>query len=257
MRISPLCYAVTGLGYVPPWSVNAGFVVGGHTTLVIDTGANALAAATIHGYATAARPANRLLVVNTEKHFDHIGGNGFFRNLAVDVTGHAGIARTQEEFLREQAEFNAAIPDPPRRARGEAAAFYAGTTLANPNHPVSADTNLDLGECTVRLVLTPGHTPTNLSVYVPGDEVLYCGDCLANLYHPNLDAGTLPDWREWLHSLDRIEELAPRAIVPGHGPVATGGDVPRLIESVRKVVESAIATAERQACSPPSRPAAG
>jgi glyoxylase-like metal-dependent hydrolase (beta-lactamase superfamily II) len=55
------------------------FVVGQHTTLVVDTGANALAAATIHGYATVARPGNRLVVIDTEKHFDHLGGNGYFR----------------------------------------------------------------------------------------------------------------------------------------------------------------------------------
>ena len=44
MRLSPRCFAVTGLAYIPPWSVNAGFVAGEHTTLVVDTGANALAA---------------------------------------------------------------------------------------------------------------------------------------------------------------------------------------------------------------------
>jgi hypothetical protein len=47
MRLSDRCFAVTGLAYVPPWSVNSGFVAGEQITLVIDTGANALAAATI------------------------------------------------------------------------------------------------------------------------------------------------------------------------------------------------------------------
>ena len=50
-------------------------MVGQHTTLIVDTAANALAAATIHGYATIARPGNRLVVIDTEKHFDHIGGD--------------------------------------------------------------------------------------------------------------------------------------------------------------------------------------
>ena len=50
-----------------------------HTTLIVDAAANALAAATIHGYATIARPGNRLGVIDTEKHFDHIGGNAYFR----------------------------------------------------------------------------------------------------------------------------------------------------------------------------------
>ena len=44
MRLSNRCFAVTGLCYLPPWSVNAGFVTGDETTLIIDTGANAAAA---------------------------------------------------------------------------------------------------------------------------------------------------------------------------------------------------------------------
>lgn len=44
-------------------------------TLIVDTGGNTLAAQTIHGYGCAARPANKLRAINTEKHFDHIGGD--------------------------------------------------------------------------------------------------------------------------------------------------------------------------------------
>src|SRR5450755_31912 len=73
MQLSSRCYAVTGLGYSAPWCVNAGFVTGDELTLVVDTGANRLAAQSIHGYASAARPGNQLRVINTEKHFDHIG----------------------------------------------------------------------------------------------------------------------------------------------------------------------------------------
>ena len=63
MRITDRCFAVTGLGYVPPWSVNGGFVVGDESTLIVDTGANALAAKTIHGYAQAVRP--QMATLNT------------------------------------------------------------------------------------------------------------------------------------------------------------------------------------------------
>ena len=87
MRLTDHCYAVTGLGYSLPWCVNAGFIAGDAITLVVDTGGNTLAAQTIHGYASAARPGNKLRVINTEKHFDHIGGNGYFRELGIDVWG--------------------------------------------------------------------------------------------------------------------------------------------------------------------------
>jgi glyoxylase-like metal-dependent hydrolase (beta-lactamase superfamily II) len=242
MRLSARCFAVTGLAYIPPWSVNAGIVAGENTTLIVDTGANALAAATIHGYATAVRPGNRILVIDTEQHFDHIGGNGYFRERGIDVYGHASIQRTEEEFRAEAAGFNAAIPDAARRGLGEAAVFYRGTALANPNRALGTGAALDLGNCSAEILLTPGHTPSNLSVYVPEDGVLFCGDCLAHGYVPNLDCGTRPDWLQWLDSLDGLSRLDLRAIVPGHGAVATGAEVPALIASVRRELEQAIAT---------------
>jgi len=240
MRLSNRCYAVTGLGYAPPWSVNAGFVAGDHVTLVVDTGGNTLAAQTICGYASAVRPGNQLRVINTEKHFDHIGGNSFFLERGIDVWGHAGIARTAGEFQEEIAEFNAAIPNAARRERGEAAAFFHQTRLANPNRQIDEDTHFDLGGCTAEILLTPGHTPTNLSVWVPDDGVLLTGDCLIREYLPNLDAGTPADWQVWLESLARIEALKPAIVVAGHGPVARGDDVPRVFETVRRVLRESI-----------------
>jgi glyoxylase-like metal-dependent hydrolase (beta-lactamase superfamily II) len=241
MRLSAHCFAVTGLAYVPPWPVNSGFIAGEHTTLVVDTGATALAAATIHGYASAVRPANRIAVLNTEKHFDHIGGNSYFRDRGAEIQGHALIARTAEEFQEERAEFRSAISNPARRARGEEDVFYHDTALANPNRSIEEDTTIELGDCTVQILLTPGHTPTNISGWIPGDLVLYCGACLTHRYLPNMDCGALPEWRQWLESLDRIERLNPHAIVPGHGPVAIHDDAQRVIEAVRRELELAIA----------------
>jgi glyoxylase-like metal-dependent hydrolase (beta-lactamase superfamily II) len=243
MRLSSHCWAVTGLAYLPPWAVNSGFIAGEHTTLVVDTGASAMAAATIHGYATLARPGNCLLAIDTEKHFDHIGGNAYFRDRGIDVLGHRGCARSEEEFRAEVAGFNAAIADPARRARGEAGAFYSGTRLAAPNRFVSEDTLLELGGLEVRVLLTPGHTATNLTVYVPAEGVVYSGDCLVNGYLPNLACGAGPEWRQWLDSLDRLERLAPEIVVPGHGPVARGAEVRETIERNRAVLDEALSRA--------------
>jgi glyoxylase-like metal-dependent hydrolase (beta-lactamase superfamily II) len=242
MRVSAHCWAVTGLAYLPPWEVNAGFIAGGHTTLVVDTGATAMAAATIYGYASLARPSNRLLVVNTERHFDHIGGNAYFRDRGADVVGHPASIRTEEEFRAEIAEYAAAIPDPVRRERGEARVFYNGASLAAPNWLIAEDTTFDLGDLEVRVLLAPGHTPSNLVVHVPADSVVYSGDCLVNGYLPNLDCGTEADWRQWLESLDRIELLAPQIVVPGHGPVAGEGQVRETIRRVRAVLTEALRT---------------
>lgn len=244
MQVSSHCWAVTGLAYLPPWEVNAGFVAGGHTTLVVDTGASAMAAATIHGYASTARPGNRLLVIDTERHFDHIGGNAYFRDRGADILGHPGCTRTEEEFCAEMAEFDAAIADPARRVRGEAEVFYRGTSLAVPNRFITEDTTLDLGGLEARVLLTPGHTPSNLAVHVPAEGVVYSGDCLVNGYVPNLACGAGREWRQWLDSLARIEQLAPETLVPGHGPVAHGAEVRETIERVGGVLGEALRAGE-------------
>ena len=241
MRISNRCYAVTGLAYSPPWCVNAGIIAGDESTLVIDTGANRLAAETIFGYASVVRPSNALRVINSEKHFDHIGGNSFFREQGIDVWGHRGIARTAEEFAAELADFKSMIGNPARRRAGEESAFYFDTELANPNRQIESDTRFDLGACEVEILLTPGHTPTNISVWLESERVLFTGDCLIAKYLPNLDAGSPPDWRIWLASIDRLEQLDAQIVVAGHGPVARGAEVPAMIARVREVLHNSIA----------------
>jgi len=98
MRLTRSCWAVPGLCCLPPWWHNAGFVVGNARTLVVDTGGNAAAAQTIHGYATAVRPGQVLLAVNTEPHLDHLLGNSFFADRGVEILGHACIARTEADL---------------------------------------------------------------------------------------------------------------------------------------------------------------
>jgi glyoxylase-like metal-dependent hydrolase (beta-lactamase superfamily II) len=241
MQISPHCYAVTGLGYTSPWCVNAGFVAGEAATLVIDTGGSWMAAQTIHGYACAVRPGNRILAVNTEKHFDHVGGDGFFRSLGVDVYGHAENRRSAEEFAAEIAEFNDAIPDRLRRERKEADAFFHRTELTDPNKQILEETAFDLGGVTAEVLFTPGHTSTNLSIWIPQERVLYAGDCIVNLYRPNLEAGNSVDWRQWLVSLDRLGSLCPDFVLGGHGNLLSGAELPAAIEIISGDLRNAIA----------------
>ena len=241
MRLSPSCYAIPGLCCIPPWWHNAGFVVGGSRTLLVDTGGNLAAAQTIHGYATAVKPAQPLVAVNTEPHLDHLLGNAFFTELGVEVLGHASIARTEDDFARYQEEVRAGIADGVRRARHEERSFFAGTALQNPTRPVLEDMALDLGGISAELVLTPGHTPANLSVYVPAERVLYAGDCLEPGHLPGLEEGSPDDWRAWLSSLERIEALEPLVLVPGHGVVLVGeAAIREELARVRGVLREAI-----------------
>lgn len=242
MKISRHCYAITGLGFIPPWSVNAGLIAGEVATLVVDTGATMQAARTIYGYASSVRPNNRLLVINTERHLDHVSGNSLFREQGCDIYGHPGIARDEAELDLAIAELNACISGQARRQQQEARVFYAGTHIVNPNREVNGETQIALGSFSVQVFPTPGHTSTNLSIFAPIDSVLYCGDCLVSAYLPNLEEGTPEDWRDWLRSLERIEALSPEIVVPGHGEVLRGPEVRAEIQRTRAHLRQAIAS---------------
>jgi glyoxylase-like metal-dependent hydrolase (beta-lactamase superfamily II) len=244
LRITSRCYAVTGLAFALPWAVNAGFVVGAGTTLVIDTGPNTLAAQTIHGYAVAAGAGNRLIAVNTEPHFDHLGGNSFFRERGIDIYGHCRIHRTAAELAATIAECNQSIPDRRRRERNEAAVLFQKTTAANPNRPVPEETVLELGGLTARLLFTPGHTPANLAVYIPEEGVLYAGDAVVSGLSPNLECGSAADWRRWKQSLARIAALQPEWIVPGHGPVISRQEREPALDRIAAALDEALAERE-------------
>lgn len=240
MRLTSHCYAVTGLACDPPWTVNAGFVVGDSTTLVVDTGSNALAAATIYGYALGIRPTNRLIAINTEHHFEHLGGNSYFRQRGVDIYGHLTVQLNAGAFDTWQQRIEQSIIEPMRRRAGEAQLFFDGTTAEPPNVAITSEGKFDLGGLEARVLLTPGHTPASLSVLVPSEGILYASASIVTGYIPVLEEGEAADWKVWLDSMDRFQELAPKIVVPGHGPVLEGDAIPREMNRIRGVLQDAI-----------------
>ena len=243
MRISDHGHALLGFSYLPPWTVNAGVAYGTERTLVIDTGPTALAAATIHGYTELVRPGNGIVAINTEGHLDHVGGNDYFRRLGLDVHGHVSIQRTQADLAEDIAAYESCVADPVRRADGEGRLPFVDTRIANPNQPIEADTVLDLGGREATILLAPGHTPANLLVWLADEGVLFVGDTISRGYRPNLGTGGPAAWTTWLAALDRIEDLRPSVIVPGHGEVIRHAEIPVELERTRSCLARALDTA--------------
>jgi glyoxylase-like metal-dependent hydrolase (beta-lactamase superfamily II) len=240
MRLSPSCYMLAGFGFTPPWSVNAGFIAGAQSTLVVDTGPSAMAAQTILGYARATRLKNNIRAVNTEQHMDHILGNCVFFDEGIEIIGHASMVRTEADFQATVAEYNAAILDEPRRRASEGIIFFGGTRVQPPTVTFHEETRLDLGGLVASLLPAPGHTPSNLLVWVEAEGVLFTGDTVVTGYIPNLDGGGREDWRRWQESLAVIQSLHPAIIVPGHGAHLTGTAMQPAIAQILSVLETAI-----------------
>lgn len=240
MKISKNCFAVLGLGYSLPWVVNAGFIIGTEKTLIVDSGPNYLSAQTIYGYAKNLKPENELLVVNTEKHFDHICGNSFFKEQEIKIFGHEKLKRSISEFEGELKYFNENIDNKTRRELHEEKIFFQKTEIVNPDCFVEDGQIFSLGEVEAEIIFTPGHTNSNISVYLAKEKVLYCGDLIVNGYMPNLEAGIKDDWILWINSLEKISKLEIDNIVPGHGNTVLGKEIKNEIERMKKIINSAI-----------------
>ena len=92
------------------------------------------------------------------------------------------------------------------------------TRLVPADRWIDGPTTLTLGGVEFRLQpVGPSHTPEDLVVYVPGLRALFAGDLVFRGRVPFVGQA---DSRRWIQALDRMLDLRPRLLVPGHGPVS-------------------------------------
>jgi len=79
---------------------------------------------------------------------------------------------------------------------------------------------VEAGDTRLRILHTPGHSPDHLCFLDEQTRDLYCGDLArlgGSIVIPASKGGNL---RHYLDSLKQIRALAPRRLLPGHGPIA-------------------------------------
>jgi glyoxylase-like metal-dependent hydrolase (beta-lactamase superfamily II) len=142
----------------------------------------------------------------THGHWDHTADAARFQEAGARVYAHSADRNLYEhpELMRPYA--------------------VSGTTLSSttPDEWVEEDRDIRLGDRTVTLLHTPGHTPGQIAVSLPG--VLFVGD---TLFRESVGRTDLPggDHRILLHSiLHKLFALPDSTIVyPGHGPSTSIG----------------------------------
>lgn len=238
MKLSNKCYCLTGLTHANLFSVNAGFIIGETETIIIDSGFNNEAAQTIFGYATAAKPDNKIShLINLESHYDHILGNSFFKSKNVKILAHENNLGIDKETLTKYInECNEEISIERRRNNKEANIYFDGVTAAKPDIRINKNLELKFDGMSINIYIAKGHTNTNLIVYEPNDKVLYAADTIYSKFLPTLAFGNKSLWLEWLNSLSLIESLNPKILVPGHGPILYEKDIYSEIKRHREII---------------------
>jgi glyoxylase-like metal-dependent hydrolase (beta-lactamase superfamily II) len=93
------------------------------------------------------------------------------------------------------------------------------TRLVPADRWLDADTVLELGGERFHIHhVGPAHTPEDLVVHAERAGVMFAGDLVFRGRIPFVGQA---DSRQWIASLGRLIALAPRLVVPGHGPLSS------------------------------------
>jgi len=189
--------------------LNVGAVLGDGEVLVVDTRSWAAEAEELLADLRALTGLPHRQVVNTHAHFDHCFGNATLRPAA--VWGHQRCIENLRTRGEEQRHAT-------MRAMPDAAGALAAVRIDPPDRAVGdGGATLDVGGRRVELRFCGrGHTDNDLVVLVPDVGVVFAGDLVEEGAPPSYeDAFPL----EWPATVDRLLDLAPGIVVPGHGDV--------------------------------------
>ncbi|MFL5463456.1 MAG: MBL fold metallo-hydrolase [Gemmatimonadaceae bacterium] len=203
-------------------------------TAIVDSGYCTHSAQTVELVARAASTVPVSNVVNTHLHSDHCGGNSALQ-------ARWPMARTL-------------IPPglaPAVRCWDPVALTYAPTGQECPpfriDGTLSAGDVIELGEMSWQVHAAPGHDPHSIMLFEPESRTLISADALwengFGIVFPELEGEEA--FSDVSATLDQIEALAPKVVIPGHGAVFS--DVSAALARARSKLATYLAQPEKHA----------
>ncbi len=140
-------------------------------------------------------------IINTHGHFDHTGGNAFFKTGKTEIASHEKAADLM--------------------GKGGGASFFGINTEQSPEPSIilSEGDTISFGSSELAVLYTPGHTQGCISLYHKQSESLFCGDVL---FFRSIGRTDFPggDHEQIIKSIkNKLYTLPEKTkVYPGHGP---------------------------------------
>ncbi len=209
------------------FGANQGFVQTDTRCLVIDSGFHNRTASQVLDRISKARP-EQIVLVDTHYHSDHVFGNSVFARKGAAVVSHWKCRRRMKAMSE-------GLLAKYRGRDAQLSNMLRGVEVSLPSITYKDMIVAVLDDGVEAEVVHPGtraHTDGDTMVYVPGDRVVFAGDILWNMYHPNLEDSNI---QGQVRSLKMILKWNPRKVVPGHGPVGGLAEVRRFIRYLEEL----------------------
>lgn len=159
-------------------------------------------------------------VLNTHHNGDHCWGNQLFSG--AEIIGHRLCAthfgKEQPQLMQMMAGMvNHNDPALATFAKALADWDFNGIELTPPTTLIDDRLDLDLDGIPVEILYVgPAHTAGDVVAHLPEQRIVFTGDVLFRLCSPIGWEGT---YAAWMAALDRLIQLNPDVVVPGHGPL--------------------------------------
>ena len=206
MKISDHTYVILddNVGFVP----NVGIVVGERATLIVDTGLGPDNGAIVLEEARKLSDNTEFYLTATHFHPEHDLGATAFPANAKMIRWRGQQAETDAQGAQTIERFSSFSP--------AVAALLSKASYRKPDTVFDDELTLDLGGLHVRLAgVGPAHTLGDTVMYVEEDKVLLTGDVVMPVF-PAASAQAA-NIGQWLASIAKFQEFAPRVVVPAHG----------------------------------------
>lgn len=212
-------------------------IKGAEKDLLIDTGMGILPIT--HVLEKLRNSSKPLVVINTHRHFDHIGGNSFFEQVLVpkNIDEVAGLLRGWspqdlekynflEGFRQEDGTDNTPLNFDAKN--------FSITPSRNINPVLKDGYKIDLGGRDIFVHEAPGHTPGSICLFDQTNSLLFTGDTLYEgplyAFEPESDPNL------YLQSLKRIKRRLGehiKSIYPGHNYPDNSCETNLLTEAIK------------------------
>ncbi|GGT43558.1 MBL fold metallo-hydrolase [Streptomyces kurssanovii] len=219
----------------PPggWCLNnAGIVVSGGESALVDTVATESRARHLRTTALALNATAPRAVVNTHFHGDHAFGNHLFPEAL--VIGHE---RARTEMTAAGLHLTGLWPD----------VDWGAIELVPPQLTFTDRLTLHVGAIRAELEhIGPAHTAGDTVVWLSEHKVLFTGDLVMNGVTPFCLMGSI---NGSLAAVERLRAFGATTIVPGHGPLC-GPEVLDQVEGYLRLVQQLAAQGHRAGLTP-------
>jgi len=199
--------------------VNAGIIFTEKSIIFIDAGMTIASAEFLWKTASERAPGNeKLYLILTHHHSDHVFGMRVFKDKGAKVIAHKGL---EEELKDDNGFYKQFIIKMDGLSPEEGDRIYGDVLLSTPDQLIQNDTVLKVDDDEIHLLVTPGHVDDEIVVYHPKSRTLFGGDAIYEGMRPNTRFGGQKEWRLWISHLKRLKKLQIDVIVPGHGKLSS------------------------------------